>query len=107
MGGGKLTYSTDERTVGTQIDGKPIYCKVIPNLNLKLEQDSKKPSLALISTNPLISGVEQFINVIGYSDDSALSLPVEIYPDGSKQWIISFDVNTINTLLIEYTKLSD
>lgn len=63
-------YSTEEKIIGTWIDGKPIYRKVIDFGSLPAEQGTKY-------INHNISNVDKFTNitVIGYEGENAFCIP--------------------------------
>lgn len=110
-------YSTDERIVGTWIDGKPIYEKTISNINISVTSTTKTytiQDLSSISIENLINieGIVKVGNEIGI-------LSSTYYNDPNWVWSIRFNTNnsileflnrtesnlTVNiTATIQYTK---
>lgn len=97
-------YSTDETIIGRWIDGKPIYRKVF-----KTTDDA---DLFMINTE--INVINMKINVInrygnemiyyGYNDNSGLFVFTQ---QGHKLGVDNLNMQTMNWLLIEYTKTTD
>ena len=108
----KQTYSTDEIVIGTWIDGKPVYRKVVIG---------KTPTLSENWTNALtFSNIDKIVKFNCLLNETSTSFaPIPKY-DGSLYWI---DVSIVNQklrflgsdsysnkdyiLIIEYTKTTD
>lgn len=101
-------YSTDETIVGTWIDGKPLYQKVISNLNLGLSWHSQyNTETSSIDLTDYISDIDTIIN--GFAiEEYGLSFPIIF--DGTSFTSVkikSFVGGTIITFVIQYTKTTD
>lgn len=109
-------YSTDEQKIGTWIDGKPIYRKVVNFGNLP-NNNSKKVTISIANVNLVtkLYGVRK--NVSEYS-------PLPMYYSGNyyETLVLNHNDNTINgitirtgsdrtsetaIIIIEYTKTTD
>ena len=108
------TYSTEEQRVGTWIDGKPIYRKVVDTGTLPNSTGKQ------ITHN--ISNVDQVINIKGYAyrstDNVCLPLPhatydntaITCYADRTKITIVTYATRsnfTTSYVALEYTKTTD
>ena len=105
-------YSTTEQAIGTWIDGKPIYRKVVQG-NIT----SKSQSLFVVNEN-----VETMISIRGYDFSNGIYyFPFNYAQDGSTQKAIFYkkDTDTIEfrsnssesgevfVVILEYTKTTD
>ena len=105
-------YSTTEQAIGTWIDGKPIYRKVIQG-NIT----SKDESLFVVNEN-----VKTMISIYGYdSPDGIYYFPFNYTQNGSTQKAVFYkkDTDTIEfrsssynsgevfVVILEYTKTTD
>ena len=95
----KLNYSTTETPIGTWIDGKPIYRKVIsfPSFELKPNEWNSVNSLS-------ITGIDEVINARAKRSNDNAIIPLAARSSGT-----SIEVNPstnfgISKLILEYTK---
>ena len=97
-------YSTEEQVVGTWVDGKPIYQKVISGLNLAMRWVNQFDTTCTVS--PLVNNAEQIILATGIDSTTKHSnVPLQIRVSANSDWtLIGFDDNTINSIIIQYTK---
>ena len=111
----KDTYSTNEQIIGTWIDGKPIYRKVI----------TFTPTEVAGSQNYGVSNVENIISLQGfmyYNSDNILPLNFSfeqgstvyysLFRASAQKGVIKYDmsslyVNKAVSVIIEYTKTTD
>lgn len=103
-------YGTAEQVIGTWIDGKPLYRKVVTGLNVTAAwQQQYYPNVAIQAP---IANVKEVINaraIMNYNNGiSRNSICSVIVNDTNNTWaLIVFDDITINTLILEYTKTTD
>ena len=105
-------YSTTEQAIGTWIDGKPIYRKVVQG-----NVTSKSQSLFVVNAN-----VETMISIDGYDFSNGIYyFPFKYTQDGTTQKAIFYkkDTDTIEfrsnssesgevfVVILEYTKTTD
>lgn len=99
-------YSTKEIIVGTWIDGKPIYRKVL-SMNISVSSNS------LVNTNIAINDIKTIVNAnaIGYDNSYPNSTVSGIhyagYDSNRKIMIIVHYSGRGNNLILEYTKTTD
>ena len=112
----KDTYSTDEIKIGTWINNKPIYRKVIdcgalPNANVKnVEHD-----ISNLDTVTLIRGVaynptSETRLPLPYSDIGSASWSVQMFCNQTQIVLITGDNKSVyqqSCVIIEYTKTTD
>jgi hypothetical protein len=111
----KSTYSTTEKVVGTWIDGKPIYRKVVYYGNL--------PNATAKSVAHNISNLKQVITIDGVcfdGNDAYYTLPL-VYRGSDSSYNVQTNVNSTDIrmassqdrssftayIIIEYTKTTD
>ena len=105
-----IHYSTSEQIIGTWVDGKPLYRKVVTGLNVQaVWQGTYYPNVAISAP---ISDVKEITNaraVMNYNNGiSRNSICSVIVNNTNNIWaLIVFDDITINTLIVEYTKTTD
>lgn len=113
---GLNTYSTTETRVGTWIDGKPIYRKVIDcggltnattkNVNHGISNMDTVTNFILIAKNPTANNWIP----IPYTNKSNATYQVDVYISNT-QFVISCGDNktayTLSKAVIEYTKTTD
>lgn len=58
-GGGGINYSTQEQVIGTWIDGKPIYQKVIDNLTVSFSSSGSVGRYASIDLSNYLSNIDK------------------------------------------------
>ena len=97
-------YSTEEKVIGTWIDGSTIYEKTYTGLNLSIS------SSAWGSSSILKTGIDRVINIFGFSVTKTLwnNLAAAI-DQGDYIMILNPRSNTsitIETLVLQYTKSS-
>lgn len=97
-------YSTDETVVGTWIDGKPIYRKVVTGLSFSLKADS------VFTVNiPAIesAGAPLKMTILG----SSYIVPAVTYnvalSSGKVSGWTDINANGMTTIIVEYTKTTD
>lgn len=110
-----INYSTNEHIIGTWIDDKPIYRKVIKISNIKLENGIQIPT-NIVNIKELIKyeaifnlGIDKYNNFI-FNQNSGTILTSKL--SGSNIIIVTNDYylgsnNRIYTFIIEYTKTTD
>ena len=98
-------YSTDEKRIGTWVDGKPIYRKVLNNLNISVTAFNYNATIDISDMNidtimPSTCGYDRSYGNwrIAYWDVKSYEGKLACYPmhDG-----------TINIIVLEYTKTTD
>ena len=98
-------YSTDEKVVGTWVDGSTIYSKTLTNLSLNVSSTS-----TVIDTDIIIQGADKLIECKMWQlNGKALKFPKVAYFDANENNIFRFmlgDTGTINIIYFEYTKTS-
>ena len=106
-------YSTDEQRIGTWIDGKPIYRKVIDTGSL--------PNTDIKTINHNISNIDNIISIHGWayrsSDNVFLPLPhvanntaISCYSTKNRIEITTYADRssfTVSYIILEYTKTTD
>ena len=110
----KEVYSTEEQVVGTWVDGKPIYRKVIdfgalPNSTLKQVPHGISDIDAIVSLNGVTFAKNKTATPIPYVYTDSINT-VSLFLEGTNVCIQTFgdktsDINTYVTL--EYTKTTD
>lgn len=106
-GGSGHTYSTTEQVVGTWIDGKPIYEKVVENLNYTASASWQNTGITIPNLDIVISC--KFAQV----QNSKLLSFVDYFicqNDGSdnvRAWSTSSNTYTYQMAIIQYTKTTD
>ena len=106
-------YSTDERVVGTWIDGKPLYQKVLVNT-------SAIPSDKNISTGVVNGANGYLVGGYVYEDGTLRNVPLNIYAESNIHILTTIladasaiycDLSVINSskqvFIIQYTKTTD
>ena len=102
-GVGVLIYSTDEHIVGSWINGKPIYQKVIPFI-------TTLNNYIWVETPELINDKEQILQTFGISTTSYISLMGNIDRNDSayvRVWNLRNMIFPITNVIIQYTKTTD
>ena len=110
----KEVYSTEEQVVGTWIDGKPIYRKVIdfgalPNSTLKQVPHGISDIDAIVSLNGVTFAKNKTATPIPYVYTDSINT-VSLFLEGTNVCIQTFGDKTsyINTYVtLEYTKTTD
>ena len=110
----KEVYSTEEQIVGTWIDGKPIYRKVIdcgalPNSTLKQVPHGISDIDAIVSFNGVTFAKNKTATPIPYVYTDSINT-VSLFLEGTNVCIQTFGDKTsyINTYVtLEYTKTTD
>lgn len=100
-GGSSIHYSTTEQVIGTWIDGKPIYQRVITGLSLT----TNRGTAYTITIQD--HGIEQFIDSICLSTQTRCHTtmhPPTWISDANTIVIRSEEDDTFDTLIIQYTK---
>ena len=103
-------FSTDEKVIGTWIDGKPLYQKTISGLSIATVWNSQMFAYANVS--PLVNDVDNVINACGLGivpnlNDKTYISSIDIQVK-TEEWQLQI-VNTyiINTITLKYTKTTD
>ena len=112
---GKEIYSTDETVIGTWIDGKPIYRKVIdfgalPNTNLKYVAHNINNIKIFTKAYGIAYRDSDKINMpLPYVNNSAITNGINIYTDNTKIYIrTGVDLTNVTAhVILEYTKTTD
>ena len=102
-GAGVLIYSTDEHIVGSWINGKPIYQKVIPYI-------TTLNNYIWVETPELINNKEQIIQSFVIGNVTCMPIMGDVDKDGSNYVRIYSMRNTvfdITHVIIQYTKTID
>lgn len=96
-------YSTEEKIVGTWIDGKPIYRKVLKFALQELTQNAWNTINGV--TAP--SNVDVLVNAIAKRelDNSVMNIAANM--DSTSISVNPFASFSINMLIVEYTKTTD
>ena len=96
-------YSTEEKIVGTWIDGKPLYQKTI-EVNITLSSDSWAGSVDVSSFN-----LDSIINAIGHSSalKGSLSIDTRVVSDTLSIFTSDLGGVVVNRLTLQYTKTTD
>lgn len=96
-------YSTEEKVVGKWIDGKPIYERVFTNLNLSLNTSDWH------YTNVTIDNLKYIIDSFGIEDTICQFFnPFGAWNNNNQLWWRHNNVNnTINLIVVKYTKTTD
>ena len=110
----KEVYSTEEQVVGTWVDGKPIYRKVIdfgalPNSTLKQVPHGISDIDAIVSLNGVTFAKNKTATPIPYVYTDSINT-VSLFLEGTNVCIQTFGDKTsyINTYVtLEYTKTTD
>lgn len=109
-------YSSEEKVIGTWIDNKPLYRKIISTGNL--------PNTSVKNINHGISNLDKYINMYGIVSDGAYSIPLPYFY--SSEMISTYGIgieapnnSSINIItgvdrtgysgyvILEYTKTTD
>ena len=101
-------YSTSEKVVGTWIDGKPIYEKVITGLSITMNWNAQYRTENTFANAP--NDVDTLVSIDGYGmlGNNKVHYGITAYGYGSSNWVLSsLETGTINTLIIQYTKTTD
>lgn len=102
-------YSTTERVIGTWIDGKPIYEKVITGLSISLSWNNQYRAENTFTNAP--TDIDSLIYIEGYgvsNGDKKSHFSITTYDYGNGSWLLfSLEAGTVNTLIIQYTKTTD
>ena len=97
-------YSTEERVVGTWIDGKKIYQKTYVGLSIAIDGNWK-------STGILIPNIERIKRMQGELSANSISFSTTIYSKLDSGSILidvpNMNGTVVNTLTIQYTKTTD
>lgn len=106
----KCNYSTDEAIVGTWTNGKPVYQKVFHDVNIPFTWQQQY--LTRGEMNNPIANLEMIITSYGIMHNSSgyvETVPVGITYNTSANVLsmISIESNTLNTLILQYTKTTD
>ena len=103
--GSDTDYSTEEKIIGTWLDGKPIYQKTWTNT----EFDAKKD--AWTNTDITIENVAQLVSVKAYNIDSSPNSCINLSYRMNGNMIQYYSVGTIwvgiNICTVQYTKTTD
>ena len=96
-------YSTDEQVIGTWLDGKTIYQKAY-----NISQIIIRPAGTVIS-DISISNIDTLISGIGtlVSSSEKQSAPLCIYPANSQLNASSSIAILVDTIILQYTKITD
>ena len=96
-------YSTEEKVVGKWIDGKPIYERVFIDLNVSLAT----PGWHYV--NVTIDNCKYIIDSFGlFYENFQCFKPYGIWNNNNQLWWRNNNVNnTINTIVVQYTKTTD
>ena len=112
---GKEVYSTNETIIGTWIDGKPIYRKVIdfgalPNANLKSVAHNINYIKICTKAYGMAYRDSDKINMpLPYVNNAAIANGINIYADDTKIYIrTGVDLTKVTAyIILEYTKTTD
>lgn len=96
------TYSTEEKVVGTWIDGKTLYRKTITHTITTNNQET-------IPHN--INNLQDFINISGnFKNNYNYYMPIsaiEIFGEATNIYVKSINYTGICNIILEYTKTTD
>lgn len=102
-------YSTTERVIGTWIDGKPLYEKVITGLSVNLAWNSQYRAENTFTNAP--TDIDSLIYIEGYglsNGNHKSHFSITTYDYGNGSWLLfSLEAGTVNTLILQYTKTTD
>jgi len=107
--GSDTDYSTDEKIIGTWIDGKPIYQKVITGLSLIFSWVSTNKH-ALVTVSPLLTDYSLILGFWGINSGEGAPNEfayINYYVDGRSWKLLTFHAATVDTVVIQYTKTTD
>lgn len=108
-GGASHVYSTTEQVIGTWIDGKPLYEKVITGLSISLSWNSQYRAENTFVNAPTDIDTLVYIDGFGLSNGNHKAhFGITVYDYGSSSWtLFSLQDGTVTTLIIQYTKTTD
>ena len=113
--GSDTDYSTEEKIIGTWIDGKPVYQKTLENIGISLSWSEQRFAYAVTDTS-LIQNVDNIVGIaeIVMANNSATPIQyvyafanIQINNDG--KWVI-FSLHAgypIVRMTVRYTKTAD
>jgi hypothetical protein len=108
--GNDTDYSTEEKIIGTWIDGKPIYQKTITGLNIKFNWVSTQVTMAS-NVDALIGDVDTIIKIphaiMENNSGTQTTCNVDIQNQGTKWNLVSVEDYYLKNITIQYTKTTD
>ena len=103
--GSDTDYSTDEKIVGTWIDGKPIYQKTFTGLNVNVPVGSASTNWTNLVQ---IENIEMAINIACFTSSKQLISMNEVNISNNYVQVQgTFEARTIVTAILQYTKSTD
>lgn len=103
--GSDTDYSTSEKIVGTWIDGKPLYQKVINGLSVSVSQSTSSTDAWKTITN--ISDIDKMISARYYSGSGNDFVEVKASETNGNKAHMFLSSRTITCAIIQYTKTTD
>ena len=102
-------YSTDEKRVGTYIDGKPIYQKTITNLSITMTWVNQYLTQSA-QINPLINDVDKIVSIssVIFTSSSGVIFTGSVDIRTGNKWIFyAIEDYPITEITLQYTKTTD
>lgn len=99
------SYSTTEQVIGTWIDSKPIYRKVITGLSITISASAPTWNNIVAEAN-----VDTLVDIVPYTNTGGIWYGVLIF-DYYNGYFRAYPVSSLNTIVaalcVEYTKTTD